>query len=33
MKSVNIFHDYFPIQNGLKEEDASSPLLFNCPLE
>jgi hypothetical protein len=25
--------DNFPIQNGLKQGDASSPLLFNFPLE
>jgi hypothetical protein len=25
--------DSFPIQNGLKQEDALSPLLFNFPLE
>jgi hypothetical protein len=25
--------DNFPIQNGLKEGDALSPLLFNCVLE
>jgi hypothetical protein len=25
--------DNFPIQNGLKQEDASSPLLFNFALE
>jgi hypothetical protein len=25
--------DKFPIQNGLKQEDALLPLLFNSPLE
>ena len=25
--------DVFPIKNGLKQEDALSPLLFNFPLE
>jgi hypothetical protein len=25
--------DTFPIQNGLKQEDALSPLLLNLPLE
>jgi hypothetical protein len=25
--------DSFPIQNGLKQRDALSPLLFNCALE
>jgi hypothetical protein len=27
------FSDAFPIQNGLKQEDASSPLLFTFTLE
>ena len=25
--------DMFPIRNGLKQQDALSPLLFNCALE
>jgi hypothetical protein len=29
----NNLSDSFPIQNGLKEEDALSPLLFNFALE
>jgi hypothetical protein len=33
IKSVNIFLDDFPTQIGLKQGDASLPLLFNFALE
>jgi len=29
----NLLHDIFPIQNGLKQGDVLSPLLFNFALE
>jgi len=30
---VKNLSDMFPIRNGLKQEDALSPLLFNSPLD
>jgi hypothetical protein len=33
VRIVKNLYDAFPIQNGLKQGDALSPLLFNCALE
>jgi len=33
VRTGNILSDVFPVQNGLKQGDALSPLLFNVALE